>query len=644
VNNANTGALFDASANWWGSNNPTTVAGMISGDVDFTPLLDSGTDTEPATPGFQPSLSSLTVHTLGSQTGATGRIQEGIDEVTASTVNVAAGTYIEQVTINKSLTLSGAGKASTTIQAPGTLTGDKAIVTITGASVDVELSGFTVKGPGPGTSNSIFAGIFVKDAANGNIHDNDILDIRDEPISSSGEPHGIWLGCNAKSTTGTATIKDNTISGFQKGGIAVERSGSTATIEGNTVTGQGPFLDLAQDGIRVAFSAGPVSIKGNTVTGNEHYGTVNDWDCWGATAIFLREGAHDVDIEGNTLTDNRDGVLIGHGGDTLGVDKVNITDNDITDNTEGIHLQCFGEVAPPTNVHITGNDIQSVFPTGCTYYAPDHCYGIIVDYGAVNTNYAHFNNIAGTGYLGLWNGKEGPGGDIPDFDATCNWWGDNSGPAHSSNPGGTGNNVSDNVDYDPWLLEVPTVTTEAATGVDLYTATLNMDYTVGGYSSVQVRFGHKKSDATVWYYTDWVSKTADGSHSEALDGLASGTIYDFKAQLRYDETCGGETMIEGTTLQFTTVTPLVPPSPFCFIATAAYGSPTAEQLDVLREFRDTVLLESTLGSQFVSLYYQTSPPIADFIAENEILRTLVRELLVDPIVWVVDATGNMWRN
>lgn len=86
-----------------------------------------------------------------------------------------------------------------------------------------------------------------------------------------------------------------------------------------------------------------------------------------------------------------------------------------------------------------------------------------------------------------------------------------------------------------------------------------------------------------------------------------------------------------------------PPS-FCFIATAAYGSPTAEQLDVLREFRDVVLLESTLGSQFVSFYYQTSPPIADFIAGNEILRTLVRELLVDPIVWVTEATGSMWQN
>jgi len=86
------------------------------------------------------------------------------------------------------------------------------------------------------------------------------------------------------------------------------------------------------------------------------------------------------------------------------------------------------------------------------------------------------------------------------------------------------------------------------------------------------------------------------------------------------------------------------PSGGCFIATAAYGTPTAEQIDVLREFRDIVLLESTTGSVFVSLYYQFSPPVADFIAENELLRTLVREFLIDPIVWAVEATGDIWRN
>lgn len=82
----------------------------------------------------------------------------------------------------------------------------------------------------------------------------------------------------------------------------------------------------------------------------------------------------------------------------------------------------------------------------------------------------------------------------------------------------------------------------------------------------------------------------------------------------------------------------------CFIATAAYGTSTAEELDVLREFRDDVLLKSAVGSQLVDFYYRTSPPIADFISEHSVVRTLVREILVDPIVWLVEATGGIWRN
>jgi len=65
---------------------------------------------------------------------------------------------------------------------------------------------------------------------------------------------------------------------------------------------------------------------------------------------------------------------------------------------------------------------------------------------------------------------------------------------------------------------------------------------------------------------------------------------------------------------------------------------------VLREFRDTVLLENAIGSRFVDLYYRFSPPIANVMAGNEILRTLVRELLIDPVVWLVEATGDVWQN
>jgi polyhydroxybutyrate depolymerase len=80
----------------------------------------------------------------------------------------------------------------------------------------------------------------------------------------------------------------------------------------------------------------------------------------------------------------------------------------------------------------------------------------------------------------------------------------------------------------------------------------------------------------------------------------------------------------------------------CFIATAAYGTPSAKQLDVLRAFRDDVLLKSTVGSRLVDLYYEVSPPIANFISEHSFVRSLVRELLIDPIVWLAEATRGIW--
>ena len=184
----------------------------------------------------------------------------------------------------------------------------------------------------------------------------------------------------------------------------------------------------------------------------------------------------------------------------------------------------------------------------------------------------------------------------------------------------------------------PTVTTQAATNITTNSATLNMNYTVGDFSPVQVRFAYKKSAGSAWSYTDWVSKAVDGTYAASLTGLSSNTKYEFKAQLKYNDT------VIGRVLPFNSLQTHHHPSGGCFIATAAYGTPTAKQIDVLREFRDGVLLKSTVGSQFVALYYQFSPPIADFIAGNELLRTLVRELLVDPIVWVVEATGDIWRN
>jgi hypothetical protein len=65
----------------------------------------------------------------------------------------------------------------------------------------------------------------------------------------------------------------------------------------------------------------------------------------------------------------------------------------------------------------------------------------------------------------------------------------------------------------------------------------------------------------------------------------------------------------------------------CFIATAAFGSPLGPHVQVLRDLRDRYLLTSSIGKAFVALYYKFSPPIADFIAKNGVLRGAIRVCL-----------------
>lgn len=85
------------------------------------------------------------------------------------------------------------------------------------------------------------------------------------------------------------------------------------------------------------------------------------------------------------------------------------------------------------------------------------------------------------------------------------------------------------------------------------------------------------------------------------------------------------------------------PLPFnCFIVTAVYGTETAEEIDVLREFRDAVLMPSRLGAAFVWLYYEVSPPIAEVIARNDFLRTALRLGFIDPVVAVLDWSHRFW--
>ena len=69
----------------------------------------------------------------------------------------------------------------------------------------------------------------------------------------------------------------------------------------------------------------------------------------------------------------------------------------------------------------------------------------------------------------------------------------------------------------------------------------------------------------------------------------------------------------------------------CFIATAAFGTPMAAELDPLRSFRDKVLLAHAAGGVFADAYYRLSPPIAQRVARNSAYASAIRMLLV-PII------------
>lgn len=66
----------------------------------------------------------------------------------------------------------------------------------------------------------------------------------------------------------------------------------------------------------------------------------------------------------------------------------------------------------------------------------------------------------------------------------------------------------------------------------------------------------------------------------------------------------------------------------CLVATAAFGSPSAPEVLVFKEFRDNYLLRSAPGRWCVAVYYKYSPPAAHFIAGNQAARKMTRSVLM----------------
>ncbi len=102
-------------------------------------------------------------------------------------------------------------------------------------------------------------------------------------------------------------------------------------------------------------------------------------------------------------------------------------------------------------------------------------------------------------------------------------------------------------------------------------------------------------------------------------------------QTAKDKAGNSGTLIEGTCTEV---------NQGCFIATAAFGSELDPHVQVLRRFRDEVLLQSELKESFsrvLDTYYRFSPSIAMAMKNNSGMRLLLKWVIVYPILIFVEA-------
>ena len=158
-------------------------------------------------------------------------------------------------------------------------------------------------------------------------------------------------------------------------------------------------------------------------------------------AVIVDEGIHiqscnNITVTGNTVSKFTNGEVSGynHGkagagiGITGGCDTLTIENNNLLDNSVAVYIGTTFASSSPTNVKINENNIKDN-----------------ADYGVLNITYPE------NGSWNMWDYHLFGAADAT-VDAKYNYWGaDLSGPYHATNPNGTGDAVSDNVNYRPWL-------------------------------------------------------------------------------------------------------------------------------------------------------------------------------------------------
>jgi hypothetical protein len=388
VNNGNgylaeqSAGTLNASGNWWGGTNANAIAALTTGAVDFTPYLDSGADTDGATPGFQGDFSVLHVTALGSQTGAGGRIQEGIDDVVGGKVFIEAGSYVENILANKTdLELAGVGQSAVTIvpalSAPNTGGGSlppgaSSIILIQADGVTIH--DMTLNGDNPALTSGITVGGADLDARNGIIEDyyagtgtwNGTV-VHDVTVKN------IYLRGIYASSGGTGfNFYNNTVQNVQAdpSSVAMFNYGGSGTMASNHVSEAGDaisanwssgtvFLDNtitdSGSGVHTDNSSGPDLLAGNTVSAMQS----------GAYGVFVFAPHGNIVVSNNIISGCSVGLAsAGQGASTTPVFVGNQVSEGTGAGSMGVYetTSLFGYGFAPVSTVFQGNTI-----TGSTY-------------------------------------------------------------------------------------------------------------------------------------------------------------------------------------------------------------------------------------------------------------------------------------
>ena len=102
--------------------------------------------------------------------------------------------------------------------------------------------------------------------------------------------------------------------------------------------------------------------------------------------------------------------------------------------------------------------------------------------------------------------------------------------------------------------------------------------------------------------------------------------------IRANDNCGNSSHVIAA--QVTTLPSKAGEVDACFVATAAYGSLMANDVEMLRHFRDSFLQKTALGELAVETYYTFGPGVAGIVGQSELLRATARDALSPLVAWV----------